>query len=52
MDISKITNQEFVAIWEFAEYLETTEKGSELYNDIKELLLEKMKYDFMKGGYK
>jgi len=38
-----MTRQEIVALWEYAEYLELTEKGSKLYNQVKELLIEQIK---------
>ena len=42
-----MTRQEIVALWQYAEYLELTEKGSELYNNAKALLIEELK-----GGIK
>ena len=42
-----MTKQEIVALWQYAEYLELTEKGSEIYNDVKALLIEELK-----GGIK
>ena len=42
-----MTRQEIVALWQYAEYLELTEKGSELYNSVKALLIEELK-----GGIK
>lgn len=38
-----MTRQEFIAIWEYAEHLERTEKGSKLYNAVKAMLLEIIK---------
>lgn len=38
-----MTRQEIVALWQYAEYLELTEKGSELYNNVKALLIEELK---------
>jgi hypothetical protein len=35
--------QELKALWEYAEFLERTEKGSRLYNQVKEVLLEAVK---------
>lgn len=43
MPISTLSRQEWVAIWEYAEYLELTEKGSKLYNQVKEALIEALK---------
>jgi len=40
-----MSRQELVALWQFAEYLEITEKGSTLYYQIKALLI-----DTLKGG--
>lgn len=37
-----MTRQELIAVWEYAEHLEKTEKGSKLYNDVKALLLEEI----------
>ena len=42
-----MSRQELIALWEYAEYLELTEKGSKLYNDVKALLIEELK-----GGVK
>ena len=39
----KLTHQELVALWQYAEYLELTEKGSELYHQVKERLIEELK---------
>ena len=44
-----MTRQEFIAIWEYAEHLERTEKGSKLYNDIKALVLETVKAGIQEG---
>ena len=41
-----MTKQEYIALWQYAEYLELTEKGSPLYNQVKALLIEYIK----KGG--
>lgn len=38
-----MTKQEFNALWEYAMELERTEKGSKLYNEVKELLLKEAK---------
>lgn len=38
-----MSKQELTALWEYAEYLELTEKGSELYNKVKETLIEELK---------
>ena len=38
-----MTRQELIALWQYAEYLELTEKGSKLYDQVKALLLEEMK---------
>ena len=38
-----MTKQELKALWEYAEYLELTEKGSKLYNQVKEALIEALK---------
>lgn len=38
-----MTKQELTALWEFAEYQELTEKGSNLYHQIKEVLIEELK---------
>lgn len=38
-----MTKQELKALWEYAEYLELTEKGSKLYEQAKEVLIEEMK---------
>lgn len=38
-----MTRQELIALWEYALYLEQTEKGSELYNQIKAALIEQIK---------
>lgn len=35
-----MTRQELIAVWEYAEHLERTEKGSALYNQMKAFLLE------------
>jgi hypothetical protein len=42
-----MTRDVLVALWQFAEYLELTEKGSKLYNEVKALLIEELK-----GGVK
>ena len=38
-----MTRQELIALWEYAEFLERTEKGSRLYNQVKTELLEQIK---------
>lgn len=38
-----MTRQELIALWQYAEYLELTEKGSKLYNQVKAVLIEEMK---------
>jgi hypothetical protein len=38
-----MTKQDFNALWEYAEHLEKTEKGSKLYEQAKALLLEAVK---------
>ena len=38
-----MTRQEFVSLWEYAEHLELTEKGSKLYEDAKALLIKEIK---------
>lgn len=35
--------QELKALWEYAIYLELTEKGSKLYNQVKEALIKAVK---------
>ena len=42
-----MNRQEITALWQYAEYLELTEKGSKLYHEIKALLIE-----ILKGGAK
>lgn len=42
-----MSRQELIALWEYAEYLEHTEKGSKLYHQIKEVLIGELK-----GGLK
>ena len=38
-----MTRQEFVSLWEYAEHLELTEKGSKLYENVKALLIKEIK---------
>ena len=38
-----MSRQELIALWEYALYLEQTEKGSELYNQVKAELIEQIK---------
>ena len=50
MPISTLSRQEWVAIWEYAEYLEKTEKGSKLYNAVKQLLVNQARLE-VKSNY-
>ena len=45
-----MNKQELKALWEYAEYLELTEKGSRLYNQVKAELLEQIKLNLPKNS--